>query len=480
MEEMDIATVKEKSIKGIKALTSRTFIQQFIAAGGTFLLSVFLTPAIFGVYYVVSAIINFLTYFSDIGLAAALIQKKDEITRADLKTTFTIQQMLVGSAVIFALIFSQIIANFYKLNSDGLWLLRALIISFLLSSLKTIPSILLERKLDFQILIIPQIVEQFTFYIIAVIMAWRGMGVASFTWAVLARSVFGLITIYILRPWQPEFGIDRNIAKKLLKFGVPYQTNSFLALLKDDLLTVFLGKVLPFNQIGYIGWAKRYAEIPLRLLLDSVTRVTFPAFSRIQHSKEALSNAIEKTIFGLSVCVFPVYLAMTYLITPMVNFIPKYSKWEPAIPAFMLFCFSSVVASLSTPLTNILIAIGKIKITLYLMIFWIILTWVGTVSLINTIGFNGVPLTAVIVSFSIIVVIKLVNKVINFKFWAMVKSPLLALIPMAICYLIFKPNLPFNMIQVAVVATAGVILYLVSLFKLESQKITDLYHSFIK
>jgi hypothetical protein len=37
--------------------------------------------------------------------------------------------------------------------------------------------------------------------------------------------------------------------------------HSFLALVKDDLLTVFLGKVLPFAQVGYIDWAKKWAEI---------------------------------------------------------------------------------------------------------------------------------------------------------------------------------------------------------------------------
>jgi len=82
MEELDIAidiaTVTKRSIHGVLALVSRTFFIQLVSFVTNFLLTIFLSPSIFGVFFVVSAAINFLGYFSDIGLAAALIQKKDE------------------------------------------------------------------------------------------------------------------------------------------------------------------------------------------------------------------------------------------------------------------------------------------------------------------------------------------------------------------------------------------------------------------
>ena len=42
-------------------------------------LTIFLTPAVFGLFYVVSAIVAFLGYFSDVGRSAALIQKKNNL-----------------------------------------------------------------------------------------------------------------------------------------------------------------------------------------------------------------------------------------------------------------------------------------------------------------------------------------------------------------------------------------------------------------
>ena len=85
MEEIDIALITQRSIRGIFALTSRTFFIQLISFAANFLLTIFLTPAIFGVYFIVSAAIAFLSYFSDIGLAAALIQKKRSHNRRGFK-----------------------------------------------------------------------------------------------------------------------------------------------------------------------------------------------------------------------------------------------------------------------------------------------------------------------------------------------------------------------------------------------------------
>ena len=303
MVTIDVEQLKRKSIVGVVALTTRTFILQVIAFSATFLLTLFLTPEIFGIFYVVSAIISFLTYFSDIGLAAALVQKKEDVSREDLATTFAIQQALVLLLVVGSLLFSSQIAGFYKLNSAGLWLFRALSISFFLSSLKTIPSVLLERKLAFDKLVVPQVLETLGFYGVAVMLAWRGFGIESFTWAVLVRGVVGLVAIYVVEPWVPSWQFSMASARHLMRFGIPFQLNSFLALLKDDLLTVYLGKVLPFSQVGYIGWAKKWAEVPLRLIMDSVIRVTFPAFSRMQHDKELLVKALEKTVYGLSVAI---------------------------------------------------------------------------------------------------------------------------------------------------------------------------------
>lgn len=480
MQEIDIATIREKAVKGIIALTGRTFLIQVIAFGSTFLLTIFLSPAVFGIFYVVSACISFLTYFSDIGLAAALIQKKDVLTDDDLTTTFTIQQGLVFTLCLVMFILSPMIGNFYKLDDSGMWLLRSLIVSFFLSSLKTIPSVLLERKLDFNKLVIPQIVETIGFYGISVLLAWRGLGIASFSWAVLARALLGLIVLYGIAPWKITLGFSKPVAKKLLRFGIPFQLNSLLALAKDDLMTIFLGRVLTFTEVGYIGWAKKWAEVPLRLIMDSVIRVTFPTFSRLQHDKEFLGRAIEKTLFGLAFTIIPISVALLFFIEPAVSLIPKYGKWVPALISFYLFVVTSLVAAFSTPLTNALNAVGKIKITLFLMVFWTLATWILTLTFIPLFGFTGVAAAQTVLSLSIFLVIALVKRISPFSFMQSIRVPFLAATVQGCVYYFLRGTHPYQIWQLASTGVFGVILYVGLVWMFEKKRIQSTLSLFKK
>lgn len=473
MGEIDIELIKRRSVVGVVALTARTFFLQIIAFGATFLLTLFLSPDIFGVFYVVSAIISFLGYFSDIGLAAALVQKKEDVTREDLGTTFVIQQGLVVTMVGVSLIFSQVIADFYRLDASGVWLFRALAISFFLSSLKTIPSVLLERKLAFDRLVIPQIIETLGFYLVAVYLAWRGQGITSFTWAVLVRGILGLIAMYIVEPWMPVISINKESAKKLMRFGLPFQLNSFLALLKDDLLTVFLGRVLPFAQVGYIGWAKKWAEVPLRLIMDSVVRVTFPAYSRLQHDSTLLVKAIDKTLFGLSALILPISAGLLFFVHPMVELIPKYSKWEPALVSFYIFVFSSALAALSTPLMNALNAVGRIRTTLKFMIGWTISTWLFTVIFMQFFGYNGVSLALLVVGGSLYFVIKVAKHIADFSFVQNVRGPVIAATVQGMGYALLLYLLPHTFFWLFVSAASGAILYGALLYGVEGKRIKE-------
>lgn len=430
MDAFELHAIATKSVKGVFALVSRSFLLQLLGVATSFILTVFLDPASFGIFFVVSSIIVFFNYFQDIGLAASLIQKKEEPTIRELRTVFFVQQLLVLVLIIPAIIFSHSVASFYKLNNDGYVLYIALLISFFLSSLRTIPTVLLERKLDYTKLVVPQILENLTYNVCLILFSIWGFKVETFTIAVLARSSIGLIATYIVQPWSIGIAFERHSLKKLISFGIPFQTNSILALFKDDFRTIYLGKVLPIAQLGYIGFAEKLANLPLRLVMDNVIKVTFPSFSRLQEDKDALKLAIEKSLFLISIVIFPIAVGIISYSPSLIEFIPKYQKWEPAIISIMFFSLGTVLSSVSTPLTNFLNAIGKVKVTLYFMVFWTIAIWALTLPLINIYGYNGVSIASFLVSLSSIAVFWVAKKYVKFRVFGSIYKQLVAAIVM--------------------------------------------------
>lgn len=460
--EITLETVKTRAIKGVAVLTGRTFFLSLISLVATGLLGAFLSESQFGVFFIVSAIVNFLAYFSDVGLAASLIQKKEKISEDDLKTTFTIQQGLVIILLLILFLLSPVFQKIYSLSFDGKLLLYALGVSLLLSSLKTIPSVLLERELNFSKLVIPQVLESICYQLVAVYFAWRGFGIRSFTYAVLARGVVGLVVIYIIRPWTPGLAFSKVSLKKLLSFGLPYQVNTFLATIKDDGMTAFLGGILGTAGLGILGWAQKWAYYPLRLFMDHVLKVTFPAFSRMQDEKGHLARSVTRSIFFVCFLVFPSVAGVLVLSPLLIKIIPRYGKWEPALLPLALISINTIFAAATTQLTNLFNAIGKIKITFKLMIMWTVLTWLLVPYLALTHGVNGAALGYALVGTSSVVPIYLARRYVMFSLTESVIKPGLATAVMFSLMLVVRSTLPVSLYSIVAIGIIGAVAYFVS------------------
>lgn len=458
--EINLETVKSRAVKGVVVLTGRTFLLQILSFVAWFFLSVFLGAKEIGVFFIVSAVVNFLRYFSDIGLAAALIQKKDKIEEVDLKTTFTIQQCLVLLLLPLLYLATPFLKKYYGLSFEGVLLLYALGLSFLFSSLKTIPSVLLERELNFGKLVIPEVLENLVYNLTAVFFAWQGFGIRSFTYAVIFRGIVGLTAIYIIRPWLPGIAFSRKSLRKLLSFGIPYQVNTFLATLKDDGITVLLGGILGPVGLGYLAWAQKWAQTPLRLFMDNVLRVTFPAFSRMQDEKEHLVRSVTRSMFFVCFLVFPSVAAFLVISPILIKVIPRYEKWEPALIPLVLVSINVFFAAATTQLTNLLNAIGKIKITFKLMIMWTVLTWAFIPFLSIKFGVNGAALGYAMVGASSVVAIYIAHKFVRFSILEAVVKPMTASILMVMVMAAVKKFLPASLSSLILISGAGGITYL--------------------
>ena len=466
---IEVNEIKRRSVSGVLALISRTFVIQIISFVATLALTIFLDPNIYGIFYLVSSVVNFLAYFSDVGLAAALIQKKEAVTKEDLATTFSVQQILVLSLLIILVIVSPIIRTQYGIDQSGMYLLYAVGFSLFLSSLKTIPSIMLEREIKFNKLILPQILETLAFNFVAVFFAWKGFGVMSFTLAVLARGIVGLVTMYIVYPWKPVLGIYRQSLESLLRFGLPYQTNTFLAVLKDDGMTIILTKIIGTTGLGYIGWASRWAGLPLRIVMDNLTKVSFPTFARLQHDKDRLARAVEVSLKYMCLAAFPILVGMGFFALPLVHLIPKYTKWLPALIPLYIYLYNSAWASISTSLTNLLNATGHIKQTFKLMLMWTGLTWLTMPFLSLKFGYLGVSYAVAIIATSSFVTILLARKYVHFNLLNILKTPLAATLLMSV-FLAFSIHLGSSVTRLVIVGIISAIVYFGTIVLLEGKK----------
>ncbi len=460
MEDLDIALITKRSVHGMLALISRQFFLNTISFGASFVIFTYLSPRDIGIFIAVSAMQRVLSFFTDFGLGAALVQSKEKPTQEDIKTFFTLQASVTLGIFIIVFLLRYVALSFFHLSESAMWLLLVLVFTLFLSSFKIIPSIILERTVNFQKLVYPQIVEALIFNILLVILVLHGFKLQSYTYAFLISGLVAIPFYYLVSPWKIEIGINKKSLWHL-KYGVTFQMKNILATIKDDLLTVVLAKLISFADLSYIGFAQKFAFYAFRYVVDSVTKVTFSTYSRIQDSQAFMKKAIERSLFFVSFLMFPITMGLIICGPYIISFIPKWhNKWELAVISLVFFCLNALVSSLSNILVNVLDATGRVKTTLHLMVLWTTLVWILTPLLVHFIGFNGVSIASFLVTLTIFYTIYLVKKIADFSFIKSVYKPFLVSCVMSVIIYFGAQLFVSDILSLSVVIFIGGVVYI--------------------
>jgi PST family polysaccharide transporter len=458
MDQATLEKIKGQTVHNILFLTFRNFGIQAITLVGFFILTIVLSTGDIGLFAIVSESVSILGYFSDIGLASALIQQKDEVNHQELQTTFWIQQLLVSLALSLAIILFYRFSLAHQYGSKEWSIFAALCFSFFAASLKTIPSVLLERQLNFRLISTIDILENLSFYFIAVAFALMGFGAYSYAYAAFSRSLLGLILIYYYQPWPFGFNFSLTAIKQLFRFGIPYQINSFIAVAKDRLSNLLVAGILGRESFGLLSWAQKGPRLPLSIM-DALIRVTFPTFARLQDHPQELRRSLYKSLYFTSFLIFPALAGISLTAPNFISLVPKYTKWLPALIPLYLYALNAAIAAVTTPITNAFNAVGKISITTKLMVMWTLLTWIFYPWLSWQYGYLGTAFATLIVGSSSLVVWLLCQKYFQVNVFQAIFHPTISTLLMTLSLVALNtiqlPSLNLLVIKVVV----GVFLY---------------------
>jgi len=250
--------------------------------------------------------------------------------------------------------------------------------------------------------------------------------------AVMARAIVGTVGIYIVKPWRPRAEFSVQSMKELLKYGIPFQGNSFLAMLKDDLMIIYLGQVIGLQALGIVSFGKKYAEMAVRLITDNINRVAFPVFSRVQDNKELLAKSVMNSIFFSSILVFPIIIGAMLTFDSFLKVVELttsndyFTKWKDALVPFYIFSLSTLLVSLMTPFINLFNAVNKVKLSLLYMLLWTVTMWLLIPIGITYYGYNVIAPVFLIINLTAVFVVWTAKSIIKFSLWETLKGLLLA------------------------------------------------------
>jgi lipopolysaccharide exporter len=283
--ELELANSAEESglasqaARGVGILVGRTVILQVLTAGVTIALARLLSPADYGLFAIAMAIQLVGQRLTELGLPAALIRLRedpsDDLQRAVVTLMLAISGTLasVGTAIAFILL---------PLFDSSDRLLEVIAVALLATpfyALRSRPTIVMERRLDFGRVALVETVDTLTFNAFALTAAVAGLGAFSLAGAVPAGALASaLVAMRIER--YPK-GLTRNLApiRSLLRFSVGTSVFQGIGLARELGFVAIIASFGGAALAGYYSMAKRLFSFPIALN-SAVFRVSLPTLSR--------------------------------------------------------------------------------------------------------------------------------------------------------------------------------------------------------
>ena len=383
--------VGRRAFAGVASLGLREGGMRVLAFAGDVALYRLLLPEVFGLVVPIAFLAGIIKQFSDLGLAASLLQRSDEPAEPDLRTIFTVQAILVVIAAAIIFFGGPIILDLLDEGSPDPWLIRAFSLSVLISAFRAVPAAMLERHLNFGRLAVADVSGTVWFYSAGITLAVAGVG----PWALVAAHVGGSIVPTLLLlffyPWRPKPSIQREGLRQNLDFGAKFQGQRLLLMLKDSLIPILGPTGFGRTATGLLAWGDKLAQQPL-ILTQLVARVSLPAFARVQAERETVARGAHLAIKWTCFLTFPFFAVVIAFAVPIANIIYG-PAWSEAVPVLYLLSASALLVPINGLLTPIINALGHSGRLLVLAAVWAFAAWaIALVLVASGAGFAAIAI----------------------------------------------------------------------------------------
>jgi PST family polysaccharide transporter len=320
-------------------------------------LGLLLAPRDFGLVGMAMAWLSVVQSFSDLGLGAALVQRR-EVGPAHFSTVFLLN-VGVGLALT---------AVGIGLSWPSAWFFRepslqpvamALSLNFILTSLSAAQTAMAQRELRFRELAIRDVSASLIGGVVGIGLAASGFGVWSLVAQSLVSGLASAILIWPLSAWRPSVA---QYSTALLREMWPYSSQLFLfnvfKSFVQNLDRILLGHLLGTTAVGLYVFAYRLVVQPIATLVGAVGTYLFPFLSRLQEDRDALRRAYGDAMRWLAVIALPAAV-LSALAAPVVVPLVWGERWAPAVPLIQVMGLMAVFQAYMSPVGQLLKSLDR-------------------------------------------------------------------------------------------------------------------------
>ena len=338
-----------------------------------------LFPADYGLIGMILIFVAIGQTIVDSGFGSALIWKSNS-NEVDYSTVFYFN--ITVSLILYLIFFflAPVIATFYD-EPRLVSLIRVICLNFLIISFSLIQQVDLQRKVDFKLLAVINILGSLIAGIAALFMAFKGFGAWAIVMQMLIKSFITSLLLWIFNTWRPVFVFSIGALRQLFGYGSNLMAAGLLNTIFRNIYFNIIGKLFPVTSLGYYTRSVQLNDFPVITIGQIFNRVVFPVFSTIKDDDERLKNAFRKSLRTMVFVTFPVLIGLIAVADQLIEVLLT-AKWLPASDYFKLLCLVGLFYPFQVLNNEILKTKGKSGwvlrlevITKIVLVINILVTW---------------------------------------------------------------------------------------------------------
>ena len=355
-----MSSLRSKTVKGIASLTLGKGVGRLISFVNTLILARILSPEDYGLMALAMVVCGFITFFNEIGLGSAIIQKK-HVSKNQLNGAFSISIILSLFLYVFTYFFAPIVGEFYQNVQIG-YMLQWLALSFVFGAFATVSNALITKNMLFKALAGVELISIVVQVLITLLFALKGYKAWSLVYGHITSQFFRAALIMYLAQWRPTAVGCFKDALELMKFGLTVTYSRLMWYTYSKSAIFIIGKVSGEKQLGIYSMASTLAGLPTAHITSLVGQVTSSTFAKLQEAPVELNKALLGFSAGIAMITAPILAGLAVTANELIPILLG-EQWLDVIFLVQVMALSGFIKALTPLLTQALTYTGQANIT---------------------------------------------------------------------------------------------------------------------
>jgi len=363
-----------------------------------------LGPEQFGVFAVAQVALMGALSFYELGVSLAIVRWPDppEEIAPTVATISTLSSLVIFAAAFLA-------APWFSAAMgapEATEVVRLLSVNVVIAGVVATPMALMQREFQAGRRMVIDQLNSWLGALVSIGTALAGMGAMSLAVGRLAGAGAGALLFIHYAPFR--FGFDREVARRLLDFGLPLAGASIVVFGVTYVDQLIVGAVLGPVALGFYVLAFNLSSWPVNILSQPVRQVLPAAFARLQRDPATLRSAFVSSTGLLAAATLPICLVLTGAAEPIVNVVYG-TEWGPA--ASVLWCLGLVAALriFFELVYDYFVVVGDTRLIFSVQVAWLVALVPALYVGASSAGIEGAGVAQVLVAAFVVLPIYLVR-----------------------------------------------------------------------